>query len=651
MSWLPGITTPLAAWLFALLVPLVVFYFLKLRRPRMEIPSLALWRSVIEDQRVNSPFQKFKRNLLLLLQMVCLCLLVLAAMQPFVRGGAEQASYLPILIDNSASMAATDAEGKSRLDLAKDEVRNIIDNLLSDQRLTLIAVSDSAQRMTEFTDNKRVLLDALDSIQVADVPSRPEEGLQLAQALARTFEISTVRFYSDGNLPTRPNPSGQPIAVVDFDLPFDLQFHKLDEPAANIGITAFNARKSGEDRWDVFVRIEGSAAAQTAAQVALSANGETVGSPESVVLEAGQSQRLVFRYDSAEATSLEVQLQPDGVDSLGADNIAYLDLPISRPLRVYCPTELVSYRHSLEVLGDVEVSPAPDAESGSDPGDVTPGLAATYDLLISDRAEDRAEDRALEASTMFYTGMVPEDVQRLVTVESGLAEVIDWQRDNRLLQHVQFADMDITDVPTFASGAEEADFEQLGYEILAHGNTGPLILQRRDGPSVSFHLLFHTDRSTLPYRVGFPVLISNLVELAREQANLSDVRGASTGVLPPLVLKPEREYRIDGPAGKDAEQSSSVEGVLKGIAAREVGTYQVREGRELVQQLGASLLDATETSLHGVDEIHFRELTVDATTTAAMTDRPLWPWLAFAAFAVLLGEWWLYLRRPGGAPA
>src|SRR5690606_19694384 len=169
MNWLPGITTPLAAWLFALLVPLVVFYFLKLKRTRVEIPSLALWLSVIQDQRVNSPFQKFKRNLLLLLQMAVLCLLALAAMQPFIRGSAQQASYLPILIDCSASMASTDAEGRTRLDLVKQQVREIIENLLPDQRLTLVAVSDSAQRLTEFTDNQRVLLDALEQIRVHEV--------------------------------------------------------------------------------------------------------------------------------------------------------------------------------------------------------------------------------------------------------------------------------------------------------------------------------------------------------------------------------------------------------------------------------------------------------------------------------------------------
>ena len=82
MRW-PGFFSPSRAWLALLLVPLVIFYFLKLKRPRLAIPSLALWSSVLNDQRVNSPFQRFKRNLLLLQQILLLVCLVLAAMQPF----------------------------------------------------------------------------------------------------------------------------------------------------------------------------------------------------------------------------------------------------------------------------------------------------------------------------------------------------------------------------------------------------------------------------------------------------------------------------------------------------------------------------------------------------------------------------------------
>src|SRR6187402_2026678 len=114
---LPAFSSLSSAWLFALLVPLVVFYFLKLKRPRIDIPSLVLWRQVMSDQRVNSPFQRFKRNILLLLQILILALLALAAMQPFLRREAARTPRLPILIDVSASMAALDREGGiSRLD-------------------------------------------------------------------------------------------------------------------------------------------------------------------------------------------------------------------------------------------------------------------------------------------------------------------------------------------------------------------------------------------------------------------------------------------------------------------------------------------------------------------------------------------------------
>ena len=66
MRW-PSFVNLFGAWFFLALIPLIILYFLKLRRPKMEVPSLVLWQSVVNDQRVNSPFQKFRRNLLLLL--------------------------------------------------------------------------------------------------------------------------------------------------------------------------------------------------------------------------------------------------------------------------------------------------------------------------------------------------------------------------------------------------------------------------------------------------------------------------------------------------------------------------------------------------------------------------------------------------------
>ena len=148
MRW-PGFVNLFGAWFLLALIPLIILYFLKLKRPRMEVPSLALWQSVVNDQRVNSPFQKFRRNLLLLLQIILLCLVVLALMQPFLRADAEVAVYKPLLIDGSARMSSLDeSTGKSRLALVMDRVREQIHNLIGDQRIAIFSFTHTERRLT-----------------------------------------------------------------------------------------------------------------------------------------------------------------------------------------------------------------------------------------------------------------------------------------------------------------------------------------------------------------------------------------------------------------------------------------------------------------------------------------------------------------------
>src|SRR5690606_17125067 len=167
----------------------------------------------------------------------------------------------------------------------------------------------------------------------------------------------------------------------------------------------------------------------------LLAGGIPIGD-DTVVLEAGQSQRLVFDYESGDAAMLEVRLRPDGTDSLAADNVAWLDLPVSRPLSVYCPLELAAYRHSLAGLEGVELLPTSERDS----------QRAVYDLVIADDLTHADED----AQTFLFTGVVPADLASLISIETGLAEVVDWKRDDPLLQHVMFQDVEITDQPTLA---------------------------------------------------------------------------------------------------------------------------------------------------------------------------------------------------------
>jgi hypothetical protein len=618
---MPGFYALTSAWLFLLTAPVVIFYFLKLKRPRLEVPSLALWGRVMEDTRVNSPFQRFKRNLLLLLQLCLLCLLVLAAMQPFIGAKEKRKDRLPVLIDCSASMAArAEPGGASRLEAAKEKAHGLVAGLLPDQELCLVSFSRRARRLTGFTNDRRLLRDALDSIEVEDVPSDLEEALRLTQALASTASFDEVLLLSDGNLPEQ----------ADFDLPFTLNFQRLPEAGPNFGITSLNAQRSAEGDWDVFCRIEGSPGGELAATLELSRDGEVI-EKRPVSLGGDEAERLAFRIGGEKPCSVAVRLVPDGFDSLSSDNVAWLDLPAARPLSVFCPPSMAACRHALRAIRGVALYPEVDGESPD----------VHFDMVVT----DRAEDAELGGRTFFRVGGVPEDAARLVSVREGGTRIVDWRRDSPLLAHVELADLVILQCPHSAEGVGESDYENLGYEVLIHGHRGPLLLERREGDRLECHLLFHTDQSTLPYRVGFPVLLTNLVQVAMHQAGLAEARPCRTGVLPAMTLEPDRVCRVSGPGGIGREERSDVSGTLSGVPAPRVGVYEIAGGGR-TRRVGASLLSSSETSLVGVDELRFSELSVEASAATLEADRPLWWPLALAAFAFLLLEWWYFNRAP-----
>src|SRR5882672_4248229 len=128
MNWIPNFLSPLTGLIAAAIaVPaLLVLYFLKLRRREMEVSSTLLWTKAIQDLQVNAPFQKLRRNLLLILQLLLLALLCLALSRPVSNytPGAGKTSI--ILIDRSASMNAIEANGKTRLDEAKKKAKELV---------------------------------------------------------------------------------------------------------------------------------------------------------------------------------------------------------------------------------------------------------------------------------------------------------------------------------------------------------------------------------------------------------------------------------------------------------------------------------------------------------------------------------------------
>lgn len=610
-----GFGAAAAGWLLLLIVPLVVLYFLKLSRPRLQVPSLALWRAVLEDRRVNSPFQRFKRSLLLLLQLLLLCLAVLAAMLPFWSGAAGAADRTVVLLDCSASMAARDAESsRPRIELAAAAAASLIDSLQPDQELALIAFSQHAHQLAPFTSNKRVLKEALSQLAVEDVASDLREPLRMAEAMARTAPVKRVVLVSDGNFP----------AEVAFDLPYELEYRVLPAAGPNLGITQLRARRRPGGGWSVFAGLQATDGVTPGAVLELHRNGELAGT-EPVVLRSDRSQRLVFALADADHGSLELRLRHQGFDALAADDNAFLELTPPRDLRVHVDPELAAWRHAVSV----STGTAPPAE-GTVP-----------DLVIA-----RDPGKAPAAPTALFDGTVPPGMETRIAVqpaEHGDAAV-DWRRDAPLLEHVELGEVVFLDQPSWQQGAGESDLERLGFEVLVHGRRGPLMAQRITEEGSAYFLLAASERSTMPFRVAFPILVANLLRTAADRAGLLEVAGATAGILPPVRLSPGLTCEVRGPDGTVRSEQTDAQGVLADIAANHVGRYAITAAGTSTT-IGISLLSPAETGLARNETIALSELRVTAGANKADVDHPLWALCAFLATVVLLIEWW-YFHRP-----
>lgn len=286
-------------WVFGLvllLIPLliVLLYFLKLKRKPLQVPSTFLWRKSIEDLHVNSLFQWLRENVLLLLQLLAVLLLLYAVMGFRFHGSTTRGQHYILLLDNSASMAATDVR-PSRLEWARQEALKVIDAATEDSVGMVIVFNAKATTLQSYTTNKAKLRDAVMSIQQTHRPARIEDALLLADSLAnqrrstedvasqpenvppgqeRTFVppkgIPTdVYLFSDGGFPDPPESAianlnsllaGNTSALGNLNLRFQLAGRRGPEHANNVAIVGFSAvrlaDKGGQRPGDDTARLQ-----------------------------------------------------------------------------------------------------------------------------------------------------------------------------------------------------------------------------------------------------------------------------------------------------------------------------------------------------------------------------------------------------------
>ncbi|MEO1128313.1 MAG: VWA domain-containing protein [Planctomycetota bacterium] len=681
MSWL---TWPIAAAAAAVAIPaLVILYFLKLKRRDLEVSTTLLWKKAIQDLQANAPFQRLRRNILLLLQLLILAALLLAIAQPQMLQQASPSAQTVILIDRSASMSATDElDGEdrvSRLQRAKLDAIAHVETMRSgglleggglfstdDADEAMVIVFDrSAEVVQPFTSNKDLLRAAIRSVEPTEATSSITEAVRLASAYAgpRLIEDkglvpgAALELWSDGDIAD--------IGEVALHPDTEVTFHRVgDAGSTNLAITALQAERAYDspDEVSVFVGLQSTASTRREVDVEFVVDG-LVSSVRTVPVAGRDAQGepgvggVVFTLTQTGGAlvSARLVLDEDDGDVLDADNVAWLAIPPARRLAVGLVTEgNLFLRQALGglTLSRLDVMTPAEFESlraGS-------GLAA-FDVFVFDRWAPAPDETGVYPPGRFlFFGAVPSlgGLELTRREDAPVAAVVAWERDHPALRMVNLDGVRIGSMPEVTAGDAA--------QVLARSTEGPAIVETSVGATRTLSVVFEVARSNWPYDVGFLLFLATAVEyLGNDFTEVGGVSAHPGEVVRTRVPAGVERVELTGPDDVSMELAPDPGGEVVFGPIRSSGVYRLEwrgpagsrdveiDGR-VVRLLTASMLDATESRV-GVPEgllLARGEVAgqdgVEEGGAGSSTLR-LWPWLLLTTCAIMLVEWFVYNRK------
>lgn len=643
-------------WLVVAAIPpaIIALYFLKLKRQPVEVPSTYLWHKSIEDLHVNSIWQRLRQNILLMLQLLLILIAAIALLRPGCRSYSLAGDRFIFVLDNSASMSATDV-GPSRLAEAKRKTLELIDQMGSGDKAMVISFADEAQVAQPFTDNRRRLREAVEAVEPSVRSTSLYSALQLAAGLANPGRTATdardvqvadalpadLYIFSDGRFPD----------VTGFSLgnltPIYVPIGKPD--VANYAITAFSARRheTKPDRQQVFAQLENFSPAEASLLVELYLDDALIDADE-IAVPAGQSRGVAFDIADVETGALRLEIR--NRDALALDNAAHAVIATPRRARVLLvtpgndPLELALATEEAQELAEVSVL-APDALATE--GYEQDAASGRFDLIVY----DQCAPKSLPRSNTLFIGRLPPETSgwKLAAPQPAPApQIIDTNRPHPLMQlldlgNVQIAESHVLDPPP-------------GGETLIDSNRGPIcaIAPRRgfEDAVLGFEIIGHNEQGAYantnwPLRLSFPTFVLNAVEYLGDQSRGAGGPSARPGEVVELKpAAPVEAVTVRLPDGQSQRVAVGRDGAIRFTGTTQLGVYRVEESPRRTRRFAVNLLNGGESNLTPRDKaVQIGYVEVAGKTGWEPGRREIWKWLLAAALVVLLAEWYIYNRR------
>ena len=680
--------SPTSLFLFGLAIPIVALYILRLRRRREPVSTLMFWEELFRERQTTSLFQRLKHLLSLLLQLLFLTLLVLSIARPQFAFITKSARQLVLIIDQSASMNAieADTDGRTRLEVAKESALRSVDGLRFMDEMTVISSHTRPIIHIPFTNHQKSLREAIHAIQPTDISTNLEPAYDLADAIAQTKPNPEIVIFSDfqsvseellAKLKSKPE---QDTDTAESDHEVKRHLIRIGKANDNVGITKFRVRKSLVNAFDyqTLLRVVNASEEEKKFNVELYFD-ENLFDVRPYTLAPGESKSEIFSNFAFEGGKLKAVL--DIQDPLASDNIAYATLPKRDLIPVLLVTaENPFLQKALAVDEQIQLTVLTPTEYETDvlPESTNSQGNKNYQVVIFDRYSPPSLG---DGNYMFiYPPAVDSSEAPNPELKWNIGAALetpiitDWERTHPILQHVHLENVQI--------GTAYQVTPPSTAQVLARSFESPvLFIDVKPNRKVVFAAI-NILESDLPLRIAFPVIIANTIQWFQQRSEILEYHLHTGEVLKQqiesikAISQPELKTETDSPESipkvvkitgpEDQTWELPVEGdALLFEQTQRAGFYELKiaaaadstaeaqpppEASDATEDnsgtiWAVNLADATESHI-GADPA-VEELTKEsvAQSSAALLRYPPWVYLVFLAVGLSVVEWFLYQRR------
>ncbi len=615
-----------------LAVPIVVFYILKIRLRRAPVSTVMFWAQVFEEKRPRSLWRQLRHLVSLLLQLALLALLVAALLDPSFSWEKLRARRLVLVVDNSASMNATDVS-PSRLAEAKRQGRRLIRGLRLRDQVAIISAGSVARVRCGLTGHQRTLRTALDAIEPTDGPTSVPAAVALARRLLADHANGKVIVLSDGCFADARRLSGAR----------DVDLVAVGNRTGNVAISQFQVRRSLLDPvgYQILVEVANLSEEPAECRLEIDLNGDAV---DVVPLKLDPEGRWSKAIDQTAAEGGRLVARLDREDALAADNQAVALLPARPRQAVLLVTE-----GSLFLQRVFEAIPIVNLTLTDTPPSRFPPKA----IVVFHRKVPKTMP---PGNVMVIDPLQSTDLWELGE-PAGHPIVADQDTDSPLMTHVRLDNVVMPEARKLRFATE--------HQVLAPSIEGdPLYTAIESGRAKLLVLTVNLAKGDLPLRTAFPIMMTNAISWF--QGSQGELReAAATGSVMDVELSPL--LSPDAAAGSSGAPAPPLTVRSPGGAVRplpagvtvatigpldQCGIWSIEpegdgegprpdENRPKNLQFACNLASARESDLRPEADLAGRT----PASFSAAGGRPIWFYLIAAALALTTAEWYLYQRR------